>query len=190
LIQYLEDLIKSGFVSRDFTWQIKTGKSSKLSRYRLSDNYLRFYLKYVSKNREAIIRGNFQLPQLSSMMGLQFENLVLKNRRQIIEELKINLNDIVTDNPYFQRPTATAKGCQIDYLIQTKYNTLFACEIKFSTKPVTLDIISEMKEKLSRLELPKRFSCWPVLIHVNGVADSVGDSDYFARIVDFSELLG
>lgn len=33
--QYMEDLITAGFVSHDFTWHLKTGRDSKLSRYRL-----------------------------------------------------------------------------------------------------------------------------------------------------------
>ena len=30
-----------------------------------------------------------------------------------------------------QTKTSTQRGCQIDYLIQTKINTLFICEFKF-----------------------------------------------------------
>ena len=47
LTRYLDEMMEAGFVSRDYTWNIKDGKISLLSKYRLSDNYLRFYLKYV-----------------------------------------------------------------------------------------------------------------------------------------------
>ena len=30
-------------------------------------------------------------------------------------------------------------------------------------------------------------SCLPVLIHVNGVRDSVMDAEFFYRVIDFSE---
>ncbi len=190
LSEYLDDLIASGFITRDYTWLIKSGKTSKLSHYRLSDNYLRFYLKNISPYHDRILRDGFEetsissLPGWNSVMGLQFENLVLKNRKKIWEKLGIKAADIVADNPYFQRPTSSQKGCQIDYLIQTRFHTLFACEIKFSIHPVKSDILSEMATKLSNLTLPKRFSCWPVLIHVNGVSDGVQDSGYdvFLRI--------
>ena len=43
--EYMEDLVTAGFVSRDFTWHLRTGLDSKLSHYRLKDHYLRFYLK-------------------------------------------------------------------------------------------------------------------------------------------------
>ena len=123
------------------------------------------------------------------MMGLQFQNLVLHNRLLIQKKLHIRPEDIVIDNPYFQKKTATHGGCQIDYMIQTKFNSLFACEIKFSKNEVGSDIIQEMEEKFSRLACPKGFSYWPVLIHVNGVSEKVEDSGYFTELIDFSEFL-
>ena len=195
LFEYLDDLIAAGFVTRDYTWLVKSGKPSRLSHFRLSDNYLRFYLKYISPNKDRILRDGFEsesmssLPGWNTIMGLQFENLVLKNRKKIWKELGIKAGDIIADNPYFQKQTTLKKGCQIDYLIQTRFNTLFACEVKFSSQSIKSDIIPEVKEKLSRIALPKRFSCWPILIHVNGVNDSVADSGYFTKIIDFSLLL-
>ncbi|MBI5346159.1 MAG: ATPase [Chlamydiae bacterium] len=191
LSEYLDDLIESGFITRDYTWLVKSEKASKLSQFRLSDNYLRFYLKHVLPNRDRVLRDGFEnqdissLPGWSSIMGLQFENLVLKNRKKIWEKLGIRPGDIVADNPYFQKRTTTRKGCQVDYLIQTRFNTLFACEIKFSVNPLKSDIIHEVKKKISCITLPKRFSSWPVLIHVNGVDESVQDSGYFSEIIDF-----
>ncbi len=41
---YMDDLVTAGFVSHDFTWHLETGSDSKLSHYRLKDNYLRFKL--------------------------------------------------------------------------------------------------------------------------------------------------
>ena len=95
----------------------------------------------------------------------------------------------MVNNPFFQRKTTRTPGCQIDYLIQTRFNTLFACEIKFSQKELKSEIIKEMQDKLDRFILPRRFSCWPVLIHVNGVDENVIDRGYFTKVIDFSEFL-
>lgn len=192
--EYLDNLVKSGFISRDYTWLIKSGKSSRLSHFRLSDNYLRFYLKYILPNSTKIIADNFAdnsfLPSLwDAAMGFQFENLVLKNRKIIKQLLNLSPQDVVADNPFFQRKSSTQPGCQIDYLIQTRLNTLFACEIKFSKNEIKTNIIEEMQHKIANLILPKGFSCFPVLIHVNGVSEAVIDSDYFTRIIDFATLL-
>ena len=190
----LNDLIQLGFIRRDFTWSIKTKKNSKLSHFRLSDNYLRFYLKYIEPNRSKII-NRFAIPHnlksmifSDSIMGLQFENLILLNRHLIWEQLSMDLDDITNDNPFFQRPTKNIKGCQIDYLIQNR-NNLFICEIKFSRNPIGREVIEEVKEKTRRISLPRGYSFWPVLIHVNGVTDAVIESDYFCKIIDFSSLL-
>lgn len=192
---YLNDLVLSGFIKRDYTWNIKGGKVSSLSHYRLADNYLRFYLKYIDKNKNKIECGHFNgvplsvLPGFESIMGLQFENLVLNNRIFIWERLHIYPSDIVTNNPYFQRPQVRKKGCQIDFLIQTRTNVLYACEIKFSKQPIGLEVIDEVKRKIDAFYLPKGFSIMPVLIHVNGVTGKVEDEQYFSHIINFADLL-
>lgn len=192
---YLDDLEKAGFIARDFSWQIKGGKISKLSHFRLSDNYLRFYLKFIQLNKRKIESGMFSertltsLPGLNSIMGLQFENLVLSNRKTIHKLLEIRPEDLISEGPYFQRKTARQPGCQIDYLIQTKFDCLYVCEIKFSKYEIKKDIIDEVQEKIIRLKRPRYFSCRPVLIHVNGVSEELEDYNYFAKIISFDKLL-
>ncbi len=101
----------------------------------------------------------------------------------------IPAEEIVRDGPFFQSQTVRQSGCQIDYMIQTRFNTLYVCEVKFSKKPIGPRVIEEVEEKTKRLKIPKRFSIRPVLIHVNGVEDSVLDHEYFDKIIDFSQLL-
>lgn len=195
LSNYLEELSLSGFIKRDYTWHLKTGHDTKLSKYRLSDNYLRYYLRYIDKYKNKIDRGGFELksitalPEWHAIMGLQFENLVLNNRHLVQQALKLPPEHIISDNPYFQKPTNKQRGCQIDYMIQTKYNTLYICEIKFTKHPVGTEVITEVQKKIDNLKRPKGFSCRPVLIHVNGVSEDVLDSDYFSSIIDVSQFL-
>ncbi len=194
LSEYLEELSLAGFIKRDYTWHIKTGHDAKLSKYRLSDNYLRFYLRYIAKYRTKIDRGNFEvktvtsLPEWHSIMGLQFENLVLNNRVLIRQALGIYPENIISDNPFFQNPTLKQPGCQIDYMIQTKFDTLYICEIKFSRHPIGCEVIKEVQQKIDRLKRPKGFSCRPILIHVNDVSEEVRERDYFTAIVDMAEF--
>ncbi len=191
--EYLDELELAGFITKDYTWNIATGDDSRFRKYRLKDNYLRFYLRYIDKNLTRIYRNAYQFKSLSSLpewltiMGLQFENLVLNNRTLIHQALNILPEDIVTENPFYQRKTLRVPGCQIDYMIQTRFNTLYLCEIKFSKNVIGSSVISEVKEKMKSLKYPKGFSCRPVLIHVNGVSEDVVDSDFFAGIIDFSQ---
>ncbi len=192
---YLEELELSGFISRDYTWDIASGSDAKLSQYRLSDNYLRFYLRYIGKNLTKINRDNFNfkslnsLPEWNSIMGLQFENLILNNRSLIHHALNINPDDIISENPFYQRKTDRFSGCQIDYMIQTKFNTLYICEIKFSKNQIDSSVINDVQKKIDALNFPKGYSCRPVLIHVNGVTQDLKENDYFTALIDFSEHL-
>lgn len=193
--KHLDELVKAGFVQRDFAWHLKSEKESRLSRYRLSDNYLRFYLKYIAPNHAKIDRGGFlslmlaNLPGWDGVMGLQFENLVTHNRKILWKMMGIPPEEIVMDGPFFQNAAARQAGCQIDYMVQTRFNTLYICEVKFAKNSISPHVIEEMEEKIQRLAVPKRFSIRPVLIHVNGVEDSVLDRGYFDKVIDFGQLL-
>lgn len=187
----LKELEESGFLTRDHAWHIKNGQTSKLSRYRLCDNYLRFYLKYIEPNKNKIANQTFKGLPVSwlSIMGLQFENLVLNNLDRIITLLNIPSNELIAASPYLQTQTKNRKKCQIDLLIQTKFNQLYICEIKFAKDLLGSEIINEVKKKINLLEYPKGFSCRPVLIHVNGVNDHLLEKEYFSHIINFSDLL-
>ncbi|GAG47683.1 unnamed protein product, partial [marine sediment metagenome] len=95
LSNYLKDLVVAGFVKQDYTWSLKTGKPTTLNNFRISDNYIRFYLKYIAPKREHIDQKQLKdinlssLPGWDTMMGLQFENLVANNRHELYKHLNI-----------------------------------------------------------------------------------------------------
>lgn len=193
--EYLDELEMSGYIQRDFTWNINEEKRSSLSRYRLRDNYLRFYLKYIQPKIDQINNQQYlditlhNLKGFETVIGLQMENLILNNRRLLQNILQIDPNTIINDNPYYQRKTTKHAGCQIDYLIQTKHKTLYLFEIKFSINEIGLGIISEVKGKIDKLNLPRGYACLPVLIVADGVSDKIKQEDYFFKIVHMSDLL-
>lgn len=193
LTEYLEDLIISGFVEKDDGWSIQTGQELRSSKYRIKDNYLRYYLKYISPHLRKIKKGLFKttspfhLPGWEGVLGLQFENLVLNNRTAVWQALDIRVEDIVFENPYTQSKTTKQAGCQIDYAIQTRFKNLYLCEVKFSQHPISIDIVRAVEKKVAALKVPKGFACLPILIHVNGVTQAVIDSGFFTRIVNFSD---
>ncbi len=193
--EYLHNLTLAGFVAQDATWDLKNKNPSKLKKFRLRDNYIRFYLKYIEPNKEKITKNlfapgsSFQLPGWESIMGLQFENLVINNIKELCKILKIETQEIVTAGPFFQRTTKRQKGCQIDLLIQTRHCNLYLCEIKFRTKEIDAAVIGEIEKKIKNISIPKSYSIRPVLIHVNGVSQSVLENETFSYIVDFSNFL-
>jgi uncharacterized protein len=191
--KYLHNLKISGFISEDPSWNLKSKKISKNKKFRLKDNYLRFYLKYIKPNKEKIEQNSFQLPSLinfpgwKSIMGLQFENLVLNNRFELLRILKIDPTELIMMGPFFQKPTLRQKGCQIDLLIQTKYS-LYVCEIKFHFSEISKKVTDDVEQKIKRLSCPRGYSIRPVLIHVNGISPQVQHSGFFNKIIDFSEF--
>jgi uncharacterized protein len=164
--------------------------SRKLSRLRLSDNYLRFYLKYIQPNRRRIERGTLtRLPNIDSILGLQLENIVLQNRLSLFQLLGIDANDVVNDNPFFQSKTRRRQGCQIDYLIQTRHRTLYVCEVKFSKDPIPVGVTREVQEKIERLQIPRGMSYRSVLIHTGHLSGALEADDFFSATIDLAQLL-
>ena len=188
----LHILEQSGFLSRDFVWE-KNKKKSKLSKYRLKDNYLRFYLKYIEPKRELIENGLYEqlflddLPEWPTIMGLQFENLVLNNLSSIQHILQISSSSILSAAPYFQNETKRHKSCQIDLLIQCRYS-IYVCEIKFRQK-INTDVIEEVKEKITRLKTSKEISIRPVLIYEGELSPQIERAGFFTHLISFNQLL-
>lgn len=123
-----------------------------MSKYRLRDNYLRFYVKYIEPKMDLINSGLYEdlffedLPGWSTIIGLQFENLVLNNIRTIQHILQISSSSVLSAAPYFQHQTQKLKGCQVNLLIQCSY-TVYVCEVKLRKK-ITSEVIEEVREKI------------------------------------------
>ena len=194
LSKHVKALEVSGFVTKHPDWSFKTGKPGKATLYRLSDNYLRFYIHYIEPNLAKIEQGSFlqaslsHLPGWEPMLGFQLENLLLKNRPLIYQALGIHPQDIVVDNPYLQKTSSRNKGCQIDYLIQTHSNTFFVCEVKMRRRELGSEVIDSMQTKINSLSIPKGFGVAPILLHLGPVSDSLLTSRYFYRVVDIADL--
>lgn len=122
-------------------------------------------------------------------MGFQLENLLLKNRNLILKALGVLPQDVTIDNPYLQKKSLRSKGCQIDYLIQTSSNNIFACEIKMRKRELGLEVIDEMKDKLKKFSLPRGFGISPVLLHLGPISDALLNSNYFYRIINIADFL-
>ena len=193
--EYLHDLEQAGFIRRDYAFNLKTKTLSKYSLFRISDNFVRFYLKYIAPNMPLIIDGRFEHASLSTLKnwetiaGLQFENLVLNNKNRILTVLHVHPSDVLFDNAYMQLERRGKPGVQIDYLIVDKFNTLWLCEVKFSRNPISKKIIPHIEKKIEALACQRRYSIRPVLIHVNGVTDDLIGEGFFSSILDFGTLL-
>jgi hypothetical protein len=195
LSHHLQDLVAAGFISEHYQWTLKKGLIGKQKLYRLSDCFLRFQLKYVEPYRELIEQGSYKkaitgkLPGWDSIMGFQLESLLLTNREFLFHALGLDPSTVIRDNPYLQTSTTRRKGCQIDYLIQLKMNSLILCEFKLSKNELSSSILNELKEKRDTLSVPKGFGKALVLFHISGVSPKIEESPLLYRVVDLRDFL-
>jgi len=190
----LAELETAGFVSREAGENPLTGKRAKSFRYRVSDNYTRFYLKYIEPNLEAIRRDAYkfisleQLPGWESILGLQFENLVLNNLGILLQKIGLGRSLVTSAAQYRQNATKRLKGCQIDLLLQTR-KSAYAVEIK-RRRYLGEEIVQEVERKLSALKVARTVSIRPVLVYDGELSKRIPADGYFSFIVSADSLLG
>ena len=199
----LEELELAGFISRDSFINPATGKSAKLDRYRICDNYTRFFLRFIEPYSMMIKRNAFafgglaSLPGWDTILGLQFENLVLNNVQSLIEYLGLDHTLVLSAAPYRKSGTLTVdgagdvdveRGCQIDLLLQLK-EAMYVVEIK-RRKHIDMSIVEEVKRKIARLPNPGGVSIRQVLFYDGELSPSVVESGYFAATIDAAEFFG
>lgn len=189
----LKELAEAGFVAASAGLNPQTGKPAREVRYRLKDNYTRFYLKYVLPKRTAIESGVFRylsldrLPGWDAIMGLQFENLVLNNFPLIAREIGLVGKNVESVAPYFRRGGKTSAGVQIDMLVQLP-RSAYVVEIKRKVR-IGASVVDEVRQKVERLALPKTKSVKTVLVYDGELDSAVEENDFFDYLIPAEKLL-
>ena len=186
----LDELAEAGFVSKDVVLNPKTWKKSRIVRYRLCDNYARFYLRYVEPNIEEIKAGKFefeQIPELKNwqtIMGLAFENLVLNHVLDFKDALHLEGMQIRAAAPFLKPGKG---GVQIDLLVQTD-DSMYVVEVK-RRKQIAAGIIDDVKEKIRAIRKPRGMSIRKGIIYEGELSPTVRRSGYFDALVDIGRFI-
>jgi len=189
----LSELAEAGFVAGDAGRNPSTGKPVREVRYRLCDNYTRFYLRYVLPKKEAIRKGFYEyrahdrLPGWDAVMGLQFENLVLNNIEDLAPLIGLAGKNVESAAPYFRSGRKTGRGVQIDYLVQLPRCT-YVIEVK-RKRQIGKSIEDEVQQKIDRLDLPSDRSVRTVLVYDGELDPTVEEDGYFDYLVPAEKLL-
>ena len=189
----LRDLRYAGFVAEDSGLSPLSGKPLKQVRYRIRDNYARFYLKNIEPRAAAIKAGLFSFSSLEQLngwdgiLGLQFQNMILNHISDLFPHLGLEQSLVLSAAPYAQNATKRNRGCQIDLLIRTE-RMLMVVEIK-RKKEIGHDIIDEVEEKVRRLCYDRRLSIRTALVYDGKLSASVPADRYFDFIVPADKLL-
>ena len=192
----LKALKEGGFVADDPRLNPETGEQSRTSRFRLRDNYTRFYLKYVAPRKMQIEMGSYNfvslaaLPDWNAVMGLQFENLIVNNAMSLLPFLHIGNVIVESAAPYrnMRRGSDAGSGCQIDLLIQTP-RTAYVVEVK-RRREIGPEVMDEVERKIKRLPLRKGMMPRPVLVYDGELHPAVEASGFFDAVVPAQKLLG
>ena len=189
----LEELKTAGFISSERGLNPATGRSAQAIQYRLSDNYARFFLRYIEPNRETIEKGRFsiatmeQLDGWDAILGLQMENLVLNHLTEFLPKLGLGRSLVLSAAPFCKKSDAKGPGCQIDLLIQTKKSAMVV-EIK-RHREIGREIIREVEEKVARLPVRRGLSVRTALIYDGHLAPAVEGDGYFDAVVPLESVL-
>ena len=177
LVDYLTELELAGFVSKDCGMNPCTGQHGRAVRYRLKDNYTRFYLHHVEPNAKEIEAGLFKYDSLAAlkgwdtMKGFQFENLVVSNFRSLLPILGIDGASLLSAAPYRRAKEGAVNGVQIDMLLQTK-STAYVVEIKRRAN-IGVDIAAEINQKVKAVGFHAGTSVRTVLVYDGRLAPAV-----------------
>ena len=192
----LRQLEEAGLVAREAGRNPETGKPVKDRRYRIRDNYARFYLKYVEPVKDVIDEGAFAFASLEqfdgweTVAGLQFENLVVNNGAELLSAIGMGRALVLSAAPFRRdaAPKSGRKGVQIDLLLQTRQSVCIV-EIK-RRRHIGREIVAEVQEKCRRLDRPNGVSLKTALVYEGELAPSVEADGYFDVVVPARRLLG
>ncbi len=199
LSETLEVLADTGFLAKDEGYNPETGRKARTVKYRLSDNYTRFYLKYVLPHETEILSDTYlfesldTLPGWDTVLGLQFENLVVNNFRELVKPLHLEGIPVLSAVPYAKRVPKKRRGTgeeglQIDLLVQTR-KSMYVVEVKRKGH-VGESVEAEVAGKVAKLRHPRGVSVRTALVYEGELAPVVRGNGYFDAIVSASELLG
>ncbi len=185
---YLENLEKSLFITG---YKPYDKEGSRLIKYQLTDEYLRFYFKYITPllNRIATnethnLFAEFIAPKWHPWLGLQFENFCLKNALFIAKKLGFS-SEVLGFGPYFRRGDP---GFQIDLLYLRQNRIITLCEIKFHAEEITPSIIPEVEKKCALLAIPAGYTLEKCLISRFGPNKALASSKYFHHEISVADF--
>jgi hypothetical protein len=180
----LGELMESGFISEYPYYQNK----KQLTLYRLSDEYSKFYLKFIERNKnggEGTWQRLCKTQSYNSWSGFVFEIVCLKHIVQIKKTLRI-------DAIYSTNSSWFNKHAQVDLLIDRDDNVMNMCEMKFYNAPYTIDKkhYMNLKNKVSELqkETKTRKNIFITMLTTYGVSENEYSKELVHNNLDMNAL--
>lgn len=170
--KYLSVLRELGLVRRDAPVTERAPKKSRKGIYRIADNYVKFWFRFVLPNRSLIESGNVDLayqqliaPNLSHYMGAIFEDVC----RQYVsrywgEKLKVAPKQVGGH---------WGSGPEIDVLTENVDGSHWFGECKWWDAPVGENILNRLMENATKVPDRWRHNPRYLLFSANGFTDAL-----------------
>jgi uncharacterized protein len=165
----LEELETSGFIRK----YVPFGKKMRNSLYQLTDFYSLFYLKFI-ENARLMEQNNWlsmiDSPKWRAWSGYAFEQVCMYHVQQL--KMALGISGVQTEVSSW-RSSTSAKGTQIDLVIDRRDQVINLCEMKFSINPFIIDksYATDLQNKIGtfRSETGTRKSVFLTLVTTFGL---------------------
>jgi hypothetical protein len=147
--KYLSVLQDLRLIERETPITEKHPEKSRKGIYRLSDNFFRFWFRFVLPYKSRLVEGGERkvlekeiLPHLDNFIGQAFDKICVEILRNLADEKKIKLS--------YDRAGRWWNGNEeIDLVAVAEDKPVFVAECKWSKRPVGIDILKELRRKAS-----------------------------------------
>ncbi|GGL64570.1 ATP-binding protein [Halocalculus aciditolerans] len=192
LSKYLQTLRRLRLIERDVP-VTASGKKSKRSRYRVADEFLRFWFRYVEPNRssieeapEIVYDGTIQ-PDLPTHVATTFEDVC---QEAVWEGIRRGTFDTYSE---VGRWWYGEEEIDIVGLAPNEDRVLLA-ECKWTTDPVGEDLVESLRAKAEHVrwgpaDRDERFALFSKSGFVDGLEEHLDDSWSLLSVTDIDDLL-
>ncbi len=188
LKSYLSNLQNAGFIR---SYASIHQKSQRNQKFKLFDEYLLFYFKFIAPRSRQIAENTRQqlfksqiVPKWQPWLGIAFEVFCLKNAMSLAEAAGF-AEEVISFAPLFQIHDSSF---QIDLIFNRIGSIRTVCEIKFHENPITTKIIPDIERKLKLLPSKNGETIEKMLIAPMGADQSLLQAEYFHHIIDLKDI--
>jgi AAA+ ATPase superfamily predicted ATPase len=192
LSKYLQTLRRLRLIERDVP-VTASGKKSKRSRYRVADEFLRFWFRYVEPNRssieeapEIVYDGTIE-PDLPTHVATTFEDVC---QEAVWEGIRRG-----TFDPYSEVGRWWYGEEEIDIVgLAPNDDRVLLAECKWTTEPVGEDLVESLRAKAENVrwgppDRDERFALFSKSGFVDGLREQLDDSWSLFSVADLDDLL-
>lgn len=175
-----------------------SGKTTTLQRYHIADAYLNFYYRFIRPIEEEVAEGEFNDAPLTALnmsayhqfLAYSLERFCRKQHKHIATCLGFQGIRYKSGTYYKSRNNQEKKGFQWDLVFDRDDKVLTLCEIKYSQKPASVQVIEDFENRLELTSVLNEYkSIQRVLISPLGISNELQERRYFDHVISLDDLV-